>query len=600
MMGGRLMTESEPRRSRGLTLVEVLVTVVLTSIMIAGVYMIYSKSVLAFRVENQVMTMQDRLRFGLEHLKRDIRRAGFLATPNSNVDSNICPAQNFHLRAVTITAADGDVAEDGDNDNVAPSSITLFGDFFSGQVYRTAGIDGARVYLDRFSPTLQQMNAAEFDRIFCGLSCNAPNRYLRIVTRDQFEVMLQITDAEFDINHGGPYVELNQSVPRVGGGNLCGISGLGEGIDVNVVGFVRYRIAFDQRPNAPTDTGESGGNPLKTDLIREELDVDGATTMPGTQLVIADYAVDLQFYDFGFDTSAANQLPDMVYYPLVAEVLDGSHDDGLLNTSGSATPRGPPGADDEADPPRRRGRLVAPLQSPGGSQYADRRLRHLSDPPGLLPDPLPGVQGGPHLPPGPQPQVGRSLMTTLDGRRSERGSVLILALLVILSLAALAVLAVHQVNYELHGAGNQRIAKQGYFLGEAGLAAPLAQAASDQGAFLSVLQTNSFVVHMSDILPGGQFYSKGVDTSEGLKGAFGPEFTSAADAYWVTYFSDPVDTKRIPGFSTAGFCYRKYTMTADGLLGLSDVDPDDPVSVVHTAQRRFVSHVYLGPFQCGL
>ncbi|MFH1531606.1 MAG: hypothetical protein ABIK09_12835 [Pseudomonadota bacterium] len=189
-------------------------------------------------------------------------------------------------------------------------------------------------------------------------------------------------------------------------------------------------------------------------------------------------------------------------------------------------------------------------------------------------------------------------MATLGRRRRERGSVLIIALLVILSLAALAVLAVHQVNYELHGAGNQRIAKQGYFLGEAGLAGPLAQAARDQSGFLSVLQSNSFVVRMSDV--DGQFYTRGHDTSDGLQGAFGPEFTSAADAYWVTYFSDPVDTKRIPGFSTAGFCYRKYTMTADGLLGLSDVDPDDPASVVHTAQRRFVSHVYLGPFQCGL
>ena len=189
-------------------------------------------------------------------------------------------------------------------------------------------------------------------------------------------------------------------------------------------------------------------------------------------------------------------------------------------------------------------------------------------------------------------------MLTSVRRRREQGSVLIIALMVILSLAALGMLAVHQVHYELLGAGNQRVAKQGYFLGESGLAAPLAQAAKDQGVFLSVLQTNSFVVRMSDV--DGQFFTRGSQTSDKLKGAFGPEFTSAADAYWVTYFSDPVDTKRIPGFSTAGFCYRKYTMTADGLLGLSDVDTDDPKSVVHTAQRRFVSHVYLGPFQCGM
>jgi Tfp pilus assembly protein PilE len=323
------------RQALGLTLVEVMVTVALTTVVIAGVYMIYSKSVLAFRVENQVMTMQDRLRFGLEHLKRDVRRAGFLATPNSLVDTNICPPPTNRLRAVTITQGDGDVAEDIENDNISPSSITLFGDFFSGQVYRTNGITSNIVYLDGGAANFPS-NELEFERIFCGVSCNAPNRYLRIVTRDQFEVMLEITAATYE-SPSGPFVELNQVVPRVGGGNLCGITGLGEGLEANVTGFVRYRIAFDERPNAPTDTGEDGGNALKTDLIREELDVDGATEMDGTQLVIADYAVDLQFYDFGFDVSGSAALPQMAWYPLVTDVLSGANP-GVLDDSASATP----------------------------------------------------------------------------------------------------------------------------------------------------------------------------------------------------------------------------------------------------------------------
>ena len=182
-------------------------------------------------------------------------------------------------------------------------------------------------------------------------------------------------------------------------------------------------------------------------------------------------------------------------------------------------------------------------------------------------------------------------------RNNERGSVLLMSLLVILSLAALGMLVVHQVNYELHAAGNQRIAKQGYFLGEAGLAAPVAQAAMDQNVFLSFLQTNSFIVRMNDIY--GDFY--GFLHDEGELGAFGPEFSEEDNAFWITYFSDPVDTKRVPGFSMAGFCYRKYTMTADGLLGTANIDPEEhPESVGHTTQRRFISHIYLGPFPCGL
>ena len=332
MMGGRRMHLSGPRGSRGLTLVELMVAVTLTTVLIAGVYMIYSKSVMAFRVENQVMTMQDRLRFGLEHLKRDIRRAGFLATPNSLVDTNICPPPSSPLRAVTITGGDGDVAESDANDNIAPSSVTLFGDFFSGQVYRTTGISGNVVYLDGTAANFPT-NLLEFNRIFCGVSCAAPNRYLRIVTRDQFEVMLPIIAVQFT----PPEITLSQTVPRVGGGNICGITGLGEGLEANVTGFVQYRIAFDERDNAPTDTGQAGGNPLKTDLIREELELDGSTPMDGTQLVIADYAVDLQFYDFGFDISGPTALPQMVYYPLVSDVLSGSNP-GLLSASANANP----------------------------------------------------------------------------------------------------------------------------------------------------------------------------------------------------------------------------------------------------------------------
>jgi len=329
------MATNVRHRSRRLTQLEVMVTVALTTVMIAGVYMIYSKTVLAFRMENQVMTMQDRLRFGLEHLKRDVRRAGFLATPNSLVDSNTCPEPPFTLRAVTITALDGDVVEYLVNVNMEPSSITLFGDFFSGQVYRTTGITGAQVYLDGGAPNFPP-NELEFERIFCGVSCTAPNRYLRIVTRDQFEVLLQVLAAIYE-SPGGPYIILDQDVPRIGGGSLCGITGLGEGLEVNVAGFVRYRIAFDERPNAPTDTGDQGGNPLKTDLIREELDVDGATEMDGTQLVVADYAVDLRFYDFGFDTSGATALPQMAWFQTEDDVLSGV-EAGVLNSSVNATP----------------------------------------------------------------------------------------------------------------------------------------------------------------------------------------------------------------------------------------------------------------------
>jgi len=175
--------------------------------------------------------------------------------------------------------------------------------------------------------------------------------------------------------------------------------------------------------------------------------------------------------------------------------------------------------------------------------------------------------------------------------RGEQGSVLLLSMLLILIMAAMALIAVQKVSWELAHVGTYRVAKQGYYVTEAGLTGPIAQAAYNQDAFASFLQGSEFIVRTDDI--STDFYE--FDTW----GSFGPEFSADDSAWFVTYFSDAVDSNRAPGFSTGGFCYRKYTVTADGYLGTESVDTDNPDTLSHTAQARFVAQVYLGPLQCG-
>jgi hypothetical protein len=174
----------------------------------------------------------------------------------------------------------------------------------------------------------------------------------------------------------------------------------------------------------------------------------------------------------------------------------------------------------------------------------------------------------------------------------QRGSALLLALLVLGAISVVGIITVHKVIFELENGGNFRVAKQGYYVAEAGLAAPIVQAAKDQGTFFSLLQNNGFIIRSSDITPELYDFS--------TMGSFGPEFSDEGDAFFFTYFSDPVDTARIPGFSAAGFCYRRYTITADGFLGTQAVEVDKPMTLTHTAQARFISHVYMGPFPCGI
>jgi len=302
----------------GYTLVELMVALVLSLVLTGSIYVIYENSISAQRVEGQLLDLQDRLRFGMEHLKRDLRRAGFLASPNTAADDAVCSKPAYDLRAVTLYPNSGTVHQpwSGANPNVQPTTLLLFGDFFSGQLYKSSGISGNLVYLQLTENF--PSSEIEFNRVF------NDNRYLRIVTHDRFELLIPIQTS----NYVERTVTLELSVPLVAAGNRCGITGFGEGLDVNVAGFVRYRVAGDTRPGAPLG---------KTDLIREEISHDGLTVVAGTQLVIADYAVDLQFYDFGLDSDATGTAPAMVVFPLITDVAD-EGGGGMLGTMTGSQP----------------------------------------------------------------------------------------------------------------------------------------------------------------------------------------------------------------------------------------------------------------------
>ncbi len=298
---GAFQGERGGRGSPGLSLVELMITVTLAAILVVSVYYIYNNATVGFRIENQVMDMQNRLRFASEHLRKDLKRAGFLASPDSTLDDIVCPKPATRLTALQLIPAGGFVAQpvSGANPHISPTSLVLFGDFFSGKLYRTASIVGDTVTLlaDGSFPT----DESEFNAIFTG------NRYLRIVTKDRFEIMLPILESSFVDGT----VRVNQAVPRIETGTICGVSGFGEALEVSVAGFVRYRLAQDTR---------DGADPTKTDLVREVLAVDGSTVIAGSTLAVAEWIYDLQFFDFAFDTDGSGASPSITIQPFLANV----------------------------------------------------------------------------------------------------------------------------------------------------------------------------------------------------------------------------------------------------------------------------------------
>lgn len=325
------MSRSNNRRSRpirrlpfcaGITLVETLVSMLIAAILMGSMYYVYSLSTGAYRVQEQVMRSMEQARFGLEMLKRDIAAAGFLATPDSQADANVCPKPITRLQGIYFGRDQGDVYGETSNVNIQPSSVTLLGAYASPEVFFTQQIQNRIVSLQNSPnfPTTQD----EFDQIF------STNHLLRIVNAEQYEMYYGISSADFAARTVTLVTPAKQSIPP----DYCGIQGFGVGLEVNVVNYIQYILLRDTRTGAPAD-GNGNGN--KVDLVRQDLTPSGVV-VTGSRLVIAEFMADLQFYDFVRDIDPTAQDPTLAVIPNTGDVVnvDGT---GLFGLGVGARPQ---------------------------------------------------------------------------------------------------------------------------------------------------------------------------------------------------------------------------------------------------------------------
>lgn len=312
--------------SDGFTLIELMITFLLASVVMASVFVMYTQVTKSFHRQGELIKSQAQLRFALDNLKNDIRRAGFQATIHSQKDtSRVCwTPPGVDLLALTIERGNGFVHLPTVNVDVAPSSITLFGDYFSpnAQGFYAFQVDsGGNVYMDPLDATLSAMSEAEFDSIF------RPNvRWLRVVTKDEKEWYSKIIATDYPNRR----LTLSSSPP---GSGYC-LAGFGQG-SVNPVGWIRYELREDTRTAALLADGAELRDLGKTDLVRVEVDSDGVP-VENTALVIAEYVVDLQFYDFGLDLTSLGQTTSITHFPLVEDVAT-SGGTGLLGSDVSSS-----------------------------------------------------------------------------------------------------------------------------------------------------------------------------------------------------------------------------------------------------------------------
>ncbi|MEI8254745.1 MAG: prepilin-type N-terminal cleavage/methylation domain-containing protein, partial [Deltaproteobacteria bacterium] len=130
------MSRARHRRSlrgtAGFTLMELFVAMGLSGVIAVGLYSLSMVASQTFNQQQRLSEVQLRLRTAMESLRGDIARAGYLGTPSSVTDPNVCPRPSQAVQAVTVQVdTPNPTYAPADNPFIAPSLLTLTGNFAS-------------------------------------------------------------------------------------------------------------------------------------------------------------------------------------------------------------------------------------------------------------------------------------------------------------------------------------------------------------------------------------------------------------------------------------------------------------------------------------
>jgi hypothetical protein len=297
-----------------------MVAIFVGAVVIAGIYIIFANSQKIFHQEARIAQAQLSARVGLELLKNDVRRAGYMSSPNPDLgrDPLVCHNEGVSdIRLHPVRHIDGIPGQAWDinggpvtlpytshNTNIAPDAVILVGNYTNAQTYLAETIDttAGRIKLQRIDsrplPGSDELpdgstdddntdaSDEEFERLF------PTTAFVRVVNRHGRMSFARITGVT---NAASRTVTVAaNALQRVDQSIQCGIEGYGEGSEVNVVNAILYRLELDQGPDARD--GADPSRPFKKfDLVRWLLDQD-LNPIPGTREVVIEHVVDFQLW----------------------------------------------------------------------------------------------------------------------------------------------------------------------------------------------------------------------------------------------------------------------------------------------------------------
>lgn len=139
---------------RGVTLIELLVGLVISAVIVAGVYRVFITQTRTYAVQEQVVEVQQNIRGAMELMLRDIRMAGYKSNINPvTLATSIFPGQNTTVGDHAITV-EYQRAGNANRvvyflDNTDPLNVKLMRQFISGVVSVT-------------EPVLENVNTLNF------------------------------------------------------------------------------------------------------------------------------------------------------------------------------------------------------------------------------------------------------------------------------------------------------------------------------------------------------------------------------------------------------------------------------------------------------
>jgi hypothetical protein len=184
------------------------------------------------------------------------------------------------------------------------------------------------------------------------------------------------------------------------------------------------------------------------------------------------------------------------------------------------------------------------------------------------------------------------LQAKQKGRAGERGIVLVIALLVLLSLAGLALVATFRVTNEIERGGNQIAGKDGQTLTRLVFFSALALAQTSGSAMFGSPQMAGAMVFDRTHFDGLGLYQAGAD------GTFNRETPDDRLDYGARFQRMGQVTGNVAGFAPDQFAFARVALT--GWSEFGTVVPGDDITRVQRIDRRMRALLLAGPYPTGV